>query len=80
MIKEYHNLTAREIADGVKNRKFKAVDVCQTALERAFSAGKKLNAFITVTSDLALHQAEAIDDRIASGNPTGPLAGVPIAL
>lgn len=80
MIKEYHNLTAREIADGVKNRKFKAVDVCQTALERAFSAGKKLNAFITVTSDLALHQAEAIDDRIASGKQTGPLAGVPIAL
>lgn len=80
MIKEYHNLTAREIAAGVKSRKFRAVEICRTALEKAFSAGKNLNAFITVTAELAQRQAEAIDARVISGEPVGPLAGVPVAL
>lgn len=41
---------------------------------------KKTNAFITVLDELALTQADKIDNLIAEGEPLPPLAGVPIAL
>ena len=39
-----------------------------------------LNAFITVTAELALEQAEDAEKEIAAGKWRGPLHGVPIAL
>ena len=39
-----------------------------------------LNAFITVTADLALEQAQQADAEITAGNWRGPLHGIPIAL
>jgi len=38
----------------------------------------KLNAFITVTSEQALAQAEALDKELKSGKDRGPLHGIPI--
>src|SRR6185503_14753734 len=57
----------------------KAVDVCRAALTRIerFSG---LNAFITVTGDAALSQAQQIDLAVDRGHPLPPLAGVVIAI
>src|ERR1700733_6638230 len=41
--------------------------------------GPKLNAFATITRDLALQQAHAAEKEIAAGHYRGPLHGVPYA-
>ena len=40
----------------------------------------QLNAFITVTEDMALETAAAMDAELASGNDHGPLHGIPIVI
>lgn len=40
----------------------------------------QLNAFITVTEDMALETAAAMDAELASGNDRGPLHGMPIVI
>lgn len=41
---------------------------------------KPLNAYITVTKELAQKQAEASDKRYQNGKSLGPLDGVPISI
>ena len=52
--KAYCALTARQIADGVKAKKFSAVEIAQAALERAHQLDPKLKAFVTILDELAL--------------------------
>ena len=51
--KSYSALSARQIADGVKAKKFSAVEVAQAALERAHQLDPKLKAFVTILKGLA---------------------------
>jgi Asp-tRNA(Asn)/Glu-tRNA(Gln) amidotransferase A subunit family amidase len=41
---------------------------------------ERLNSFFTVSGDVALEQARAIDRRIHRGESVGPLAGVPVSI
>ena len=55
------------------------------ALTRHFLAGisawqPQLNAFITVTDDLALETAAALDDEFHAGIDRGPMHGVPVVI
>jgi aspartyl-tRNA(Asn)/glutamyl-tRNA(Gln) amidotransferase subunit A len=49
-------------------------------LELAATQGKRLNAFILVMADEALHQARDLDRELAAGRDRGPLHGVPITV
>jgi aspartyl-tRNA(Asn)/glutamyl-tRNA(Gln) amidotransferase subunit A len=49
-------------------------------LERIAAYNPKLNAYITVTRDLALEQARQLDAEQKTGRLRGPLHGIPIAL
>jgi Asp-tRNA(Asn)/Glu-tRNA(Gln) amidotransferase A subunit family amidase len=49
-------------------------------LERIGRYDGQLHAFVTVTGELALAQADAADQEIAAGNYKGPLHGVPYAV
>jgi aspartyl-tRNA(Asn)/glutamyl-tRNA(Gln) amidotransferase subunit A len=73
-------LTAVQIAEGVRAKKLKAVDVTTACLERIEKLDGKVKAFLHVLKESALAQAEAIDAKAAAGEKLGPLAGVPIAL
>jgi aspartyl-tRNA(Asn)/glutamyl-tRNA(Gln) amidotransferase subunit A len=72
---DFHKLTAREIADGVRSRKFSAKEVAQSSLAAIKKENPTLNSYITVLEESALAMAERVDK-----NPVGRLAGVPIAI
>ena len=71
-----HKLTVAELSKGLKNKEFSSVELTEHFLNRIKASD--LNAFITVTDDLALVQAQAADAKIANGN-AGILTGIPYA-
>jgi aspartyl-tRNA(Asn)/glutamyl-tRNA(Gln) amidotransferase subunit A len=77
---DYATLSASAIAEGLKDKHFSAVEICRAAIAEARDSGQKLNAFISIADEKALKQAEAVDRKLASGEPPSVLAGVPIAL
>jgi aspartyl-tRNA(Asn)/glutamyl-tRNA(Gln) amidotransferase subunit A len=72
-----HNKTIAELAEGLRSRLFSSRELTSAYLER-IKRHPELNAFITVTEELALKQADAADARLAAGN-AAPLTGIPIA-
>ena len=76
---QLHVLSLHAAATGLGRRDFSAVELTRAALDRIDSLDERLNAFITVTGDLALEQAAKADELIAKGE-AGPLTGVPAAI
>ena len=56
------------------------MDLVQACLEKVERVNPVLNAFITVTADSALQEAEDADAEIRSGGYRGALHGIPIGL
>lgn len=73
-------LTLTEAAAEFRNRRISSVELTQQCLANIERLNPTLNAFITVTNELALQQARAADDEVAVGNYRGPLHGVPVAI
>ncbi len=67
-------------AELLRCRHLSPVEVTQACLERIAQLDPSLNAFITVTADLALQQARAAEAEIQRGRWRGKLHGIPIAL
>ncbi|MDD2759017.1 MAG: amidase, partial [Methylomonas sp.] len=72
-----HKLTLTELAAGLRSKEFSSVELKQAFLNR-IRQHQGLNAFITVSEDKALQQAEAADRRLADGEASA-LAGIPFA-
>jgi len=75
-----HTLTAKEIAQGVRSKKFRASDVAKDALAAAKKENESLHSYITLLEKEAMDQAKAIDQKIENGESIGPLSGVPVAI
>ena len=74
------NMTALEIGSAIKEGKLTSVEATKAVLEAAKSVDKTINAYITICEEEALAKAADMDEKIAAGELTGPLAGVPIAI
>ncbi|MGO9270872.1 MAG: amidase [Terriglobia bacterium] len=72
-------LSVRELGERIRARKLSPVDLAQRYLARSETLGPQLNAYATLTRDLALQQAHAAEKEIAAGRYRGPLHGVPYA-
>jgi len=72
-----YNLTIAELAKGLRAGEFSSVELTQTYLQRIHQHSE-LNAYVTVTDELALQQAKAADAKLASGDAS-LLTGIPIA-
>lgn len=55
------------------------MELTKATLERIAGIEDKIHAYVTITEDIALKQAEEADDCIRSGNIT-PLTGVPVLI
>src|SRR4051794_17895449 len=73
-------LTLLQAADQIRTRKLSPVELTRECLANIDRLNPTLNAFITVTADLALEQAQRAEEEISAGNYRGPLHGIPFAL
>lgn len=82
MSEELHHLSATELLALYRSRKLSPVEVTKAALERIDELNPDLNAFVTITPDLARKQAHEAEKAYApaSTDPASPLAGVPGSL
>jgi aspartyl-tRNA(Asn)/glutamyl-tRNA(Gln) amidotransferase subunit A len=76
---ELHWLTITEAAERLRTREISSRELTQAFLERMASVEPAVQAYITVTAEQALAQADAADRRLAAGE-TGALLGVPVAI
>jgi len=73
-------LTLLEAADQIRARKLSPVELTRECLANIDRLNPTLNAFITVTADIALAQAQEAEEEISAGNYRSPLHGIPIGL
>ena len=71
-----HTLSVAALSKSLKNKEFSSVELTQHYLDRI--SRSDLNAFITVTDELALSQAREADARLENGSGS-VLTGVPFA-
>ncbi len=72
-------LTIHEATDLLEQRQVSSRELTQAALDRIAAVDDKVHAFLAVTSERALAQADAADARLAAGE-SGALLGVPVAI
>lgn len=72
--------TLEDAALAVRERRVSPVELTEAALARIEALEPRLNAFVTVTADLARAQAREAQDEIAAGRYRGALHGIPVAV
>ena len=72
--------TVSSLAPLLKSRKLSPLELTREMLATIERLQPSLNAFITVTADLALKQARAAEKEILRGHYRGVLHGIPITL
>jgi Asp-tRNA(Asn)/Glu-tRNA(Gln) amidotransferase A subunit family amidase len=73
-------MSIKAAAAKLRAREVSAVELAQESLRRIHAEQPRLNAFVTITEELALEQARKADDELALGIDRGPLHGIPYAL
>lgn len=76
---ELWRLTVHEARDGLARRDFSSVELTRSCLARIEQVESRVKAFVTVTGDVALEQAEQADRILAAGDAQ-PLTGIPMQL
>jgi len=74
------DLTIKEVGELIAGKQIKATDLAKAYLDRAEKLNRKLNAYITICGEMALAQAEKVDDLMADNQKLSPLAGIPFGL
>ena len=74
------DLTIEEASRLIRERSISPVELVRAYLERINRLNPDLNAFITVTEELAYEQAQEREAELDRGFWRGPLHGIPVAL
>ena len=73
-------LTIAGVSEQIRAGKLSPLEITKACLAQIERLNPQLNAFITVTAELALEQARTAEAEIHAGRWRGPLHGIPIAL
>ncbi len=77
---ELFKLTATQLSEMLKNKQCSSVEITQSIINRINNVENNVNAYVTLTNDIALAQAKSVDERLASGESLSDLAGIPIGI
>ncbi len=72
-------LTIHDAVELLRKREVSSRELTQASLDRIAAVDERVQAFLSVTAEGALTQADAADARLAAGE-TGELLGVPVAI
>src|SRR5690349_21170395 len=73
-------LPIRELQAHLRKHSFSPIELAKSYLDRSQRIGSQLNAYATLTDELALEQAGVAEREILAGRHRGPLHGIPYAL
>jgi aspartyl-tRNA(Asn)/glutamyl-tRNA(Gln) amidotransferase subunit A len=73
-------MTLEAAAEAIRTRRMSPVSLVESCLARIEAVEPRLNAFITVTAELAREQARQAEREIETGRYKGPLHGMPVAV
>lgn len=73
-------LTAVDLSAKIKAKEITVMDAAQVVLDSINKKEKLLNCYVTVDKEQLMNRAQSIQKKIESGELTGPLAGVPVAI
>jgi aspartyl-tRNA(Asn)/glutamyl-tRNA(Gln) amidotransferase subunit A len=79
MSEQLNQLTIHELNDLLKGKKVSSMEIIESVFKRIDSVEKKINAYITLTYDLAMKQAAAADAKIRN-NEGSYLTGIPLCI
>jgi aspartyl-tRNA(Asn)/glutamyl-tRNA(Gln) amidotransferase subunit A len=74
-----NELSITEAKTGLQKKEFSSVELTKACLERIKRTESKLNAFVTVTEEIAIEKAKAADELLKNGE-NKPLLGIPLAV
>jgi len=72
--------TISRVTQSVRQRNISPVELVKSCLDQIRNLQPRLNAFITVTSETALHAATVAEREIQQGKWKGPLHGIPVGI
>jgi aspartyl-tRNA(Asn)/glutamyl-tRNA(Gln) amidotransferase subunit A len=79
-ISETIHLTLEDAGALLRDQRVSPAELTEACLARIEAVEPRLNAFVTVTAELARAQARQAGDEIAAGRYRGPLHGIPVAV
>jgi aspartyl-tRNA(Asn)/glutamyl-tRNA(Gln) amidotransferase subunit A len=77
---ELHWFTIADLAEKLRARELSPIEVTEAYLARIAQLNPSLNAYISVTADLAREQARAAEAELHRGQDRGPLHGIPLGI
>jgi len=77
---DIRELTIKKFNEGLLNKQFSAFEITQAFFDYIKEKDQEIDAYLHLTKDLALSQAERVDIEVAEGKDLGILAGIPLAI
>ncbi|MFP6889743.1 MAG: Asp-tRNA(Asn)/Glu-tRNA(Gln) amidotransferase subunit GatA [Nitrospinota bacterium] len=77
---ELISLTARELSEKLQSQEISSVEATQAYLNRIEETDGRVHAYLKVLNEKALDSAREADNRLANGDNTSPLLGIPVAV
>ena len=74
---ELHQLTIHEAHELLKQRKISSTELTKSVLKRIAEIEGKVHACVTIVEDIALKEAEKLDNYIKAAHEITPLTGIP---